>query len=126
MTKKPSKDLILPFKSEIKPIFSFAEFEDYTKSLTASFQVEEENKMPLYAFGVLEEAGEVAGKFKRSLRGEAVNANDILLEMGDLLAYLSLLAGELGSDLGQVAALNREKMEKRKAKKTLFGAGDNR
>ncbi len=95
-------------------------------SLQVMFPVKDEDKLNLFAFGIAEEAGEVLGKLKRRLREGGVDTSDILLELGDLLGYMSCLANELGTDLETIANLNVEKMEKRKNQKSLVGSGDNR
>ena len=110
----------------MKKVTTFNEYDQYMHSLQAMFPVIENNKLNLFAFGLAEECGEVLGKLKRRLREGGVSNQDILLEMGDLLGYMSCLANELESDLQVVANLNIEKMEKRKLKNSLVGSGDNR
>ena len=105
---------------------TFDEYDEYMTSLSALFTVKDSDKLNLYAFGIGEECGEVLGKLKRRLREGGVTNEEILLEMGDLLGYMSCLATELNSSLNEIALLNINKMEKRKQKKTLAGSGDER
>jgi NTP pyrophosphatase (non-canonical NTP hydrolase) len=85
------------------------------------------------AFGLAEEAGEVAGKLKRFCRGDpgAHPADPQWLaavsgELGDTLWYVAALADVLGLSLDQVAAQLLEKTRSRKARGVLTGSGDSR
>ncbi|WP_320667750.1 nucleoside triphosphate pyrophosphohydrolase family protein [Prochlorococcus sp. MIT 1307] len=81
--------------------------------------------------GLAGEAGEVAEKVKKVLRDrkgifdqEASEA--ILLELGDVLWYLSQLSSELGFELEHVAKANLEKLSSRSLRGTISGEGDKR
>ena len=68
--------------------------------------------------GLFEEAGEVAGVFKRRIRKEprdAVPASDehLIEELGDVLWYLAGLCYALGFDLEDVWSRNVSKLEDR-------------
>lgn len=88
--------------------------------------------------GLVEEVGEVMGKFKRAVRdqqapkenGEVVftaeQLHEISLELGDVLWYLSVLAHRLGFTLEDIAEWNVKKLAKRKAEGKIQGKGDNR
>ena len=81
--------------------------------------------------GLAGEAGEVANLFKKAIRdnGCTVPADmreKMIMELGDVLWYLSQTATELGVSLETVALLNREKLEDRKARGRLKGSGDRR
>lgn len=80
------------------------------------------------ALGLTEEAGEVAGKIKKWLRGDVDNLDReaVKKEMGDVLWYLASLATDLGFTLEDVALTNIEKITKRNLTGTLKGDGDNR
>lgn len=94
------------------------------------------------AFGLVEEAGEVAGKFKRFFRGDygiptldGGEDNDpageevarlAIEEMGDVLWYLAALAKLLGTDLQTIARQSATKLRDRKARNVLNGEGDHR
>lgn len=77
------------------------------------------------------EAGEVAEKVGKSLRGDfslddpAVK-EDLIKELGDVLWYVNALANDLGSSLEEVADKNITKLESRKERGVLRGSGDNR
>jgi NTP pyrophosphatase (non-canonical NTP hydrolase) len=79
--------------------------------------------------GLLEEAGEVAGVFKRLLRGDygSEQAEQALFkELGDVLWYLSQIALDNGWQLSAVAQGNLDKLESRRIRGMLLGNGDNR
>ena len=80
-------------------------------------------------FGLLEEAGEVAGAFKRMLRGDygpEVAAARLEKELGDILWYLARVAADNGWTLEQIAEGNLEKLESRLLRNVLTGDGDSR
>lgn len=79
--------------------------------------------------GLFEEAGEVAGLFKRMLRGDYspdVVATKLHKELGDVLWYLSRIAADNGWTLQDIAETNIEKLESRKLRNAILGEGDNR
>ena len=93
------------------------------------------------SFGLLEEAGEIAGILKRYHRGdeeyfdEMASDRDfvspfmeekLLAEMGDVLWYLAMLADTVGLTLEEVAKYNLSKLQRRKAKDMIHGSGDDR
>ena len=85
--------------------------------------------IPYCTLGLTSEAGEVAGKLKKSYRGDtpwSFCKEQMLSEMGDTLWYLAMLAEELKTTLEQIAELNLEKLAKRKQENKLKGEGDNR
>lgn len=88
-----------------------------------------EHKITYPAIGLAAEAGELANKVKKLLRGDS-NRDELLdgvkAEMGDILWYLAALADDLGVSLSEVAGDNIEKLAGRYARGTLRGAGDTR
>ena len=79
--------------------------------------------------GLLEEAGEVAGVFKRMLRGDYdpdQAATKLHKELGDILWYLGQIAYDNGWKLSEIAQTNIEKLESRKTRNLIMGSGDNR
>ena len=82
-------------------------------------------------YGLVEEGGEVAGKFKKLIRDKNGELSDedrkeILKELGDVLWYVNSISTLLGSSLEDVAATNLETLASRKDRGTLSGSGDNR
>ncbi|MGC8730279.1 MAG: nucleoside triphosphate pyrophosphohydrolase family protein [Candidatus Micrarchaeia archaeon] len=79
------------------------------------------------AIGLAGEVGELLNKIKKIARDNAsLNKEDVKLELGDILWYLSELAGSFGISMDNVAEANLEKLARRKSNGTLRGSGDQR
>jgi NTP pyrophosphatase (non-canonical NTP hydrolase) len=79
------------------------------------------------------EAGETAEKLGKLVRDKdglmdiaPEDLRAIALELGDVLWYVSVLAGELGFDLQEVAKMNLQKLRDRRERGVLQGSGDYR
>lgn len=79
-------------------------------------------EMPLYddpILGLVGEVGEVVEHIKKDRRPEEsgkrkpINLDELELEIGDVLWYLTRLADEYGLDMVSVAKRNIEKLNKR-------------
>ncbi|MEI8250769.1 MAG: nucleoside triphosphate pyrophosphohydrolase family protein [Synechococcus sp. ELA057] len=87
---------------------------------------------PIYpTLGLCGEAGEVADKVKKVIRDrqgifDAAVIDDLRLELGDVLWYVSQLASELGLDLDAIAEANLSKLASRAARNVIGGSGDRR
>lgn len=71
----------------------------------------------IMAVGIGGEAGEVQELLKKHVRDGREIHDDLLLELGDVLHYLTRIAAQFGFTLDQVMATNREKIEARHAKR---------
>jgi NTP pyrophosphatase (non-canonical NTP hydrolase) len=108
-------------------ITTFQQYDDFIKEISTHYVVSDPNhSLELVAFGLLEEAGEVAGKMKRKYREGEFDVQEIAKELGDVLGYLTCICNELGITLEDVANLNCQKLTARKANNRLVGSGDNR
>lgn len=79
--------------------------------------------------GLGNEAGEVQGKYKKVLRGDATLEGTLPLlkkEIGDVLWYLACLSEVLGVSLNEIAIDNLNKLESRAARGQIQGNGDER
>ncbi len=88
-----------------------------------------ENGLQYLALGVIDEAGEVAGKVKKYFRGDKdyeTMKEEIVPELGDVLWYLANLAHYLDIDMEEVAQRNITKLTSRKERGTRKGDGDER
>jgi NTP pyrophosphatase (non-canonical NTP hydrolase) len=83
------------------------------------------------ALGLVNEAGEVAGKIKKIFRdheGRISNETREALkaELGDVLWYLAQVATELDLELNEIAEHNIAKLYDRLERGKIRGEGDNR
>jgi NTP pyrophosphatase (non-canonical NTP hydrolase) len=83
------------------------------------------------ALGLVNEAGEVAGKVKKIFRdkGGAIGEEErraLQAELGDVLWYLAQLCTELGLSLEEVAEQNLARLADRQQRGKIQGDGDNR
>lgn len=106
-------------------------FDVYQRSARALAVYPPQHEAAYLALGLTGEAGEVANKIKKVLRGDHGDGpipdkvrNDILFELGDTLWYLAVLADALGFDLSEVASANINKLVKRRDSNLLKGEGD--
>lgn len=81
--------------------------------------------------GLVNEAGEVAGKVKKLFRdkGGVISPEDreaLKQELGDVLWYLAQIATELDLDLEEVASANLTKLYDRLERGKIRGDGDAR
>lgn len=74
--------------------------------------------------GLASEAGEVAGKLKKIIRGDKVEPESFLSEVSDVLWYLTRVCDNIGVTLEQLADYNHAKLEARKATNTIKGSGE--
>jgi len=107
-------------------------FSDYqTKSrLTAKYPVIGHGVI-YPTLGLVNEAGEVAGKIKKVFRDKDGLISDetreaLKSELGDVLWYLSQVATELDLSLDEIAEANLAKLLDRQARGKIKGDGDNR
>lgn len=116
-------------------------YEEFVKTTDIS------NHSPIfYIFGMLEEAGEIAGVCKRAMRGDYGEdvkhfaetgfwkrvfeyqkvREDLIKEKGDQHWYSTRMLQELGITLEDVRMTNYTKLKERKNNNKIMGKGDNR
>ena len=110
-------------------LLSFKEYQASARSTAIYPEIEHRATYPI--LGLTNEAGELAGKWKKVFRddGGVVTdevADELKAELGDCLWYLAMTAFELGFDLQDVATENLNKLHDRKRRNTLRGSGDTR
>ena len=90
----------------------------YQKGVIPNHQL---NDATYLALGLCGESGEVGNKIKKLIRDVGnvpdESANDLAEELGDALWYLARLSATLGFSLSTIAALNIEKIRRRKAER---------
>lgn len=80
-----------------------------------------------YTLGLTGEAGEVADKVKKYIRGDGeLDREAIGKELGDVLWYLSRLGQYFGYSIEELAFINWKKLYDRKERNQLQGEGDDR
>lgn len=96
---------------------------------TATYHAE--RGLEYVVLGLCGEAGELANKYKKTIRdddGKLSRERRLALmdEAGDVAWYLARLAFELGTNLDEVMRANVEKLQSRKRRGVLHGSGDAR
>jgi NTP pyrophosphatase (non-canonical NTP hydrolase) len=102
---------------------------DYQQAARRTAIYPEDHRVVYPALGLASEAGEVAGKIKKVLRDQAGDFERAPLaaikdELGDVLWYVAVLAGDLGLSLDDIAAANLAKLASREERGRLSGGGD--
>ena len=91
-------------------------FNEYQKLARSTAVYPEGHKVVYPALGLCGEAGEVADKIKKTIRGDSSLdevTGSIAGELGDVLWYLAILADDLGVELEAVAKWNVDKLQRR-------------
>lgn len=112
-------------------------FNEYQKDAVATAIYPEKAAVLYPSLKLAGEAGEVAEKVGKLLRGDwgddidLTNLSDELKQMfvkelGDVLWYVAALSRDLGVSMQDVATTNIAKLRKRKEQGTLKGSGDDR
>jgi NTP pyrophosphatase (non-canonical NTP hydrolase) len=104
---------------------------DYQNAARRTAIYAEHHRVIYPALGLASEAGEVAGKVKKVLRDQGGDFASAPLkglkdELGDVLWYVAVLAGDLGLSLDEIATANLGKLASRKDRGRLSGGGDRR
>ncbi len=107
-------------------------FSEYQKRSRVTAQYPSIGHPVIYpTLGLINEAGEVAGKIKKVFRdkGGEISAETreaLKAELGDVLWYISQVCTELEISLDEVAEHNLAKLLDRQARGKIRGDGDNR
>jgi len=106
-----------------------ADFNTYQQEAMKTRIYPAEDNLVYSALGLAGEAGELANKVKKIIRGDH-NRDELVAgikgEMGDVLWYLAALAEDIGVDLTDIAQENIDKIRSRQSRGEIRGAGDNR
>ena len=97
---------------------------------TAKYETQSFVGLVYTTLGLTGEAGEIANKVKKIIRGDYeiddALREKLVYELGDVFWYVATLAHELGFTLEAVAKMNLTKLQKRNEEGTVRGSGDNR
>lgn len=102
-------------------------FEQYAEAIAPLVLYPRESVMQAMQYVVLGlngEAGEVAEQIKKAMRNDngelsPERIESLKKELGDVLWYLTRAAAELGTDLGEIAEINVEKLYARRENNNL-------
>jgi NTP pyrophosphatase (non-canonical NTP hydrolase) len=90
----------------------------------------EEGQLAIYSLGIGGESGEVLELIKRYFRGDTMDIAKFKLqlkkELGDLSAYMALVAYVFDIDMSDVLDANLEKLRERVLTGTQLGSGSDR
>lgn len=99
-------------------------FDNYTYEARKTAIYDRTEPMPYLVLGLNGEAGEIAEGLKKHIRdGTPFNP---LLELGDVLWYVAMIADEFGYSLDEVAEKNLGKLRDRQERGVISGSGDER
>lgn len=106
------------------------EINEYQNKATETAVYGQKDPIGYCILGLTGEAGELANKYKKVLRGDKELTdsfrNDMIKELGDVQWYVAMLAKELGYSLQEVCNINIAKLQQRRENNTIMGDGDNR
>lgn len=102
------------------------EFQEFFVEHQKNYKIKEENRLAVLALGLSGECGEVTEVIKKFLRDDKIDKNHLAEELGDVMAYLAILADYFDFTLDEISKMVIEKNIKRIEKKTLQTSGDNR
>lgn len=98
----------------------------------AIYSTENNDGLMYVVLGLASEAGEVAGKLAKLIRGDYDQAKmdkwneDVDKEVGDCLWMISQYCNETGTSIGALMEMNISKLEARKNAGRIRGDGDSR
>ena len=107
-------------------------FQEYQKASRRTWRLVHTDHPLVYpTLGLVNEAGELAGKVKKIFRDKNGQVSqetkeEITKELGDVLWYLSQIATELGISLEDIVQENLKKLFSRLERGKISGEGDNR
>lgn len=107
-------------------IMNFNDYQAFFVSHQANYQIKESDRLAIITLGLAGETGEAIEHIKKFIRDGKLDKDALSKELGDVLAYLAIVADYFDLSLDDIATASIAKNEKRKNDGTLHGAGDNR
>lgn len=109
----------------------FQTLDEYQMFVRSTKVYDKEYHLVYPVLGLVNEAGEVAGKVKKLMRDDQGQLtqerfDDIVSELGDVLWYVTAVADDLGISLSNVFYDNFTKIKSRQERNMIKGSGDNR
>ena len=100
----------------------------YTEFTRDTAQYPKEVEMEYLMIGLANEVGEVLGKYKKHIRGDAMVMSDfrnsLIDEMGDVMWYFARICDVLDVKMYEVMERNVSKLISRKVRDKIKGDGD--
>ena len=88
--------------------------QDYTEFVISRLICQDGDEVGLAALGLAGETGEVVDHLKKYLyHGKPINREAVLLEMGDVFFYYTMLMKLLDTDIEEITSMNMAKLKKR-------------
>lgn len=105
--------------------------DEYQAFVRSTKVYDREYKLVYPVLGLVNEAGEVAGKVKKLMRDDGGQLSqerfeDIVSELGDVLWYITAVADDLGITISDVFYDNFMKLKSRQERGMIKGNGDHR
>jgi NTP pyrophosphatase (non-canonical NTP hydrolase) len=111
-------------------------FAEYQRAATKTAEYPDQGKNLLYPIlGLVGESGEVADKVKKLWRNkgktmpqqlDTQERHDLIMEVSDVMWYIAATCTELDISMEEVAQMNINKLNDRKARGVIKSEGDNR
>jgi|TARA_R110001606_G_scaffold376942_1_gene535819 NTP pyrophosphatase (non-canonical NTP hydrolase) len=106
-------------------------FNDYQMQSSKTSIYDDKYNITYPTLGLVNEAGEVAGKVKKVFRDNGGvfglrERESIKKELGDVLWYMSALCNDLSINMSDVAESNLAKLNSRLSRGVIGGSGDER
>jgi NTP pyrophosphatase (non-canonical NTP hydrolase) len=95
------------------------DFQKFFVEHQKNYKVAEQNRLAVLALGLSGECGEVTELIKKHLRDGRIDSFKISEELGDVLAYLAILADYYGYTLEEIAQTCISKNKRRTKEGTL-------
>jgi NTP pyrophosphatase (non-canonical NTP hydrolase) len=116
---------------EITAAENVASLDEYQEFVRSTKVYDKEYNLVYPVLGLVNEAGEVAGKVKKLMRDDDGQLSqerfeDIVSELGDVLWYVTAVADDLGITISDVFYENFMKLKSRKERGMIKGSGDHR
>lgn len=105
------------------------DFKEYMQEAIKTAEYPKDYALQYLIPGLCSEAGEVAGAYKRLVRGDyafPTFLEKVIPELGDTLWYLSMVCFEIGIELEDVAKENVKKLKERQKIGNIKGEGGER
>lgn len=107
-------------------LFAFDDYSDGLRNIQAAYNLDKQQKI-ICSLGLSGEVGEVMELIKKELRdGTEIDRKNLVKELGDVLAYLTLIGEQYGISLEEIAKANLNKLNDRRIRGTLRGSGNDR